>query len=62
MSYFHEPKASANTAYKLNNIAIFHDECNKWFILYLIYFTIDILEIWIEKSVLEIRNDYMHAY
>ena len=27
--YFHEQKASANTAYERNNIAIFHDECNK---------------------------------
>ena len=33
-SYFHEPEASANTAYEWNNRAIFHDECNKWFILY----------------------------
>ena len=37
-SYFHEPEASANTAYELNNIAIFHDVCIKWFILYFIFF------------------------
>ena len=36
-SYFHEQKASANTAYEWNNMAIFHDECNKWFILYFIF-------------------------
>ena len=36
--YNHEPKASANTAYEWNNIATFHDECNKWFILYFIFF------------------------
>ena len=35
--YFYKPKASANTACECNNIAIFHDECNKWFILYVIY-------------------------
>ena len=37
-SYFHEPEASANTAYEWNNIAILHDECNKWFILCFIFF------------------------
>ena len=37
-SYIHEPEASANTAYEWNNIAIFHNECNKWFILFLIFF------------------------
>ena len=37
-TYFHEPEASANTVYEWNNIAIFHDECNKWFILYFIFF------------------------
>ena len=37
-SYFHEPEASANTAYEWNNRAIFQDECNKWFILYFIFF------------------------
>ena len=28
-SYVHETKASANTAFELNNIPIFHDECSK---------------------------------
>ena len=37
-SYFHESEASANTAYEWNNIAIFHNVCNKWFILYFIFF------------------------
>ena len=43
--YFHEPKASENTAYEWNDSPYSTiDECNKWFILY-----IDILAVFFDE-------------